>query len=165
MNDQSGTKPPAVLDGLLQPGFPLATVFTAFLLEDTVVFAKSGSGGTNAAGTMSASLGGFTPAAMVAGAIGSVVDSQTADQRADKAAQMSAYSPEQLVAAHKRNFAIPFADVRSVEIAGPNFAGEVKVVVTAGKTHKFRVDKQSKEAAKYIADVFDDALPGKVVRK
>jgi len=159
------TKPPTVLDGFLQPSFPFAKVFTCFFLNNCMVFTKTGSFGTNAAGTMRGSLGGFTPAAMVAGAVGTLVDMHNDGSRAEKAAGMSAYSPENMVAAHKRNFMLPYGDVRNVELKGPNFAGEFKVIVYADKIHKFRIDRQSKASAQYIESVFNQFLPGKIIKK
>lgn len=158
-------KPPTALGNFLQPGFPFAKIFTALFFHDRVVFAKSGSGATNAAGTMQASLGGFTPTALVAGAVGSIVDSVTSDKRAERAAGLAALDPEAIVASHKKNFMLPYGAVKSVEIKGPNFAGEVKVIIVADKTHKFRIDKQSKAAAKYIEEVFAEFFPGKITRK
>lgn len=156
---------PTVLGNLLQPGFPFAKVFSLFFMENSLVFAKTGSGGTNAAGTMQGALGGFTPEAMISSAIGSLVDSGTAASRAGKTAEMASQNAAAIVASHKKNFLIPFDQVKSVEIKGPNFAGELKVIVEADKTHKFRIDRQSKESAKYVVDVFSQFLPGKVVVK
>lgn len=161
-NQGQNVKPPTVLGDLLQPGFPLAKVFTVFFMNDSLVFAKTGSGATNAAGTLAASLGGFTPSALIAKGIGTVIDQQTGGSRDNKSAELAAYSPEEIVAGHKRNFMIKFDDVKNIEIKGPNFAGEVKVIITADRVHKFRVDKQSKEAANYIKSVFNEFLPGKV---
>lgn len=161
----STQKPPTALGNFLQPGFPFAKVFTAFFFGDRVVFAKIGSFGTNAAGTMQASLGGFTPTALVAGAVGAIVDSASSGTRTRRAAGLAGLDPEAMVAAHKKNFAIPYGTVKSVEIKGPNFAGEVRVTITAEKAHKFRIDRQSKDAAKYLEGVFAEFFPGKVTRK
>lgn len=158
-------KPPTVLGDFLQPGFPLAKVFTVFFMDNVLIFAKTGSGSTDAAGTMAASLGGFTPTALVAKGVGAVVDHLSEEKRSDKAAQLAAFSPEDVVASHKLNSMIPFDAVKTVEIKGPNFAGEVRVIITADKIHKFRINKQSKDSANYVESVFNDFLPGKVVKK
>lgn len=156
---------PTVLSGFLQPEFPAARVFTSIFLNNCLVFVKTGSFGTNMAGTMQATLGGYTPTGLIAKAIGSIVDFYNAESRAKKTSDIAGFSPENMVAAHKRNFMLLFDEIKSVEIKGPNFAGEVKVVVSAGKTHKFRIDRQSKESTKYIERVFNEFLPGKIVRK
>lgn len=108
-------------------------------------------------------LGGYTPDAMVTGAIGTLVDSFNDESRVSKAAEMAGYSPEDMVAAHKRNFMISYSEVESVEIKGPNFAREVRIIIQAGSRHKFRIDRQSKESANYIRKVFNEYLPGKVI--
>jgi hypothetical protein len=156
-------KPPAILDGLIQPSFPFAKVFTCFFLYDCMVFAKTGSVSTNIAGTMRGYLGGYTPDAMVAGAIGTLVDAFNDDSRVSKAAEMAGFSPEAMVAAHKRNFMISYSEIESVEIKGPNFAREVRIIIQAGSRHKFRIDRQSKESANYIKKLFSEYLQGKVI--
>ncbi|MFH2094590.1 MAG: hypothetical protein ABIJ16_02725 [Bacteroidota bacterium] len=167
-NNQQGSgnmpKPPTVLDGLLQPGFP-AKVFTVFFLNDCMVFAKTGSFGTAMGSTMQASLGGFTGAGMIAGAVGGLADAGNASNRADKAAGLAGLDPQQIVAAHKNNLMVPYGALRGVELKGPNFAGELKVIVDAGSSHKFRMDKQSKASAAYVEKVFNEFLPGKVRKR
>lgn len=164
-NEIQNVKPPAVLGNFLQPGFPLAKVFSVFFMENSLVFAKTGSGGTNAAGTMAASLGGFNPTALIASGVGAIVDQHTDENRSDKTGQLAAFSAAEIVAENKRNFMIPFDAVKSVTINGPNFAGEVRVIITSDKSHKFRINKQSKDSADYIKQVFADFLPGKVSYK
>ncbi len=159
--ENTGPKPPVVIDGLTQPGFP-AKVFTCLFFQDCMVFCKTGSFSTNAAGTMQASLGGFTGAALIGSAIGAIVDSASADSRSKQAASMSALDPADIVKAHKNNFIVPYNTVSNVEIKGPNFAGEVKVIVCFSGKEKFRIDRQSKASAKYIVDTFSSFLPGKV---
>ena len=160
------TDQPVVLDGLVQPSFPFARVFTLFFMHDCLVFTKTGSFGTNAAGTMKGSLGGFTPEAMVAGAIGTLVDQFNDQARKSEASELAAFSPEDMVAAHRRNFMISYDEVESVEIRGPNFARELRIIITArGDKHKFRIDKQSGSSAKYVTDLFLWFLPGKVISK
>lgn len=156
--------PPTILDGFIQPGFPFAKVFTCFFLDRFLVFTKTGSFGTHTAGTLRGSLGGYTPEAMVAGAIGSFVDSQSSQVRAAKAGQLAAFSPEEMLLAHKRNFLLAYDSIESVEIRGPNFVRELRITLIAANRHKFRLDHQSKESAKYIESVFNKFIPGKVVR-
>jgi len=157
---QLQTKPPTILDGLIQPHFPFARVFTCFFLKDCLVFTKTGGCGTNASGTMRSALGGFTPAAMLASAIGTIVDMFHDQSRASNAAGMAAFSPENMVASHKRNFMFSYCEIKSVEIKGPNIAGELKVIINADKTYKFRIDRQSKESANYIRRVFNEFTNG-----
>lgn len=156
---------PTVLDGFLQPGFPLAKVFTCFFLNDCLVFVKTGSFGTNMSDTMRASLGGYTSTGLIAGAIGGVVDVFTADSRIKNATQVAGYSRENMVAAHKRNFMLPYQQITLIEIKGPNFAGELKVIFHSEKIHKFRINRQSKASANYIEQVFLKFLPGKIQKK
>lgn len=155
--------PPTVLGNFLQPGFPFAKVFSVLLMDGVMVFAKSGSGGANAAGTLRASLGGSTPAALVAGAIGALVDAQTAESRAQKTAFLGGQAAQDILAADKRNFLIAFDAVKRVEVKGPNFAGEVKVLIDADKMHTFRIDRQSRDSAARITATLSGFLPGKVV--
>lgn len=153
---------PVILDGLVQPSFPFARVFTLFILPDCLVFTKTGSFGTNAAGTMRASLGGYSSEAMVAGAIGVLADQYNDESRRSAASVLASFSPENMVAAHKRNFMVPIEKVESLEIRGPNFAGELRIILHAGVRRKFRMDRQSKASAKYVTDLFNRFLPGKV---
>ena len=152
----------AVLDGFVQPSFPFARVFTLFFLPNCLVFTKTGSFGTNASGILRGSLGGYTPEAMVVGAIGTLFDQHNDESRRSEASALAAFSPENMVAAHKRNFMISYENVESVEIRGPNFGGELRIIVLAGGRHKFRMDRQSKASAKYVKDLFLLFLQGKV---
>lgn len=163
-DDQKGSPvQPVILDGLIQPSFPFARVFTLFFLPDCLVFTKTGSFGTNLSGTMRSSLGGFSPEAMVTGAIGALADQYNDSSRRAEASELAAFSPEKMVAAHKRNFMVPYDEVESLEIRGPNFAGEIRIIVNAVGRHKFRIDKQSKVSANYVTSLFNRFLPGKVV--
>ncbi len=159
---------PQVINGFVQPSFPFAKVFTFFFFSDSLVIAKTGSGSLNTAGIMKASLGGFTAAAMVAGAVGEVVDQNKATKQADAAGelveQLTSDTPASIVAAHKLNFQLPYDLIKEVKIKGPNFAGELSFCITADKQHKFRMDKQSKESARIVIDAFEQYVPGKVTR-
>jgi len=159
------TKPPTVLDGFLQPGFPMAKVFTCFFLSECIVFLKTGSFGTNMAGTMRASQGGYTSTGLITGAIGGIADLFNDEDRINKASAVAGYSPENMVAAHKRNFMLTYEQIKSVEIKGPNFAGEIRIIINADKTRKFRIDRQSRDSAKYIERVFNEFLSGKIQKK
>lgn len=167
MNDQlnstpQGQMPPTVLGGFLQPGLP-AKVYSCLFFNNCVVFGKTGSFSTDSAGTMRSALGGYTGAGMIAGAVGGLIDAASSANRTEKTAAMAGNMPDQIVASHKQNFKLDFDKISSVEIKGPNFAGEVKVIVNGGgASHKFRVDRQSKASAKYIVDVFQKFLAGKV---
>ncbi len=157
------TKPPTVLDGFIQPHFPFARVFTCLFLPDTMVFAKTGSIGANAGGIMRGTHVGYTLEAMVTGAIGTLVDVFTHQSRGANAVEIVAFSAENMVATYKRNFMLSYDDVENVEIKGPNFAGELRIVIYSTDTrHKFRIDRQSKESAKYVRRVFEVFLPRKI---
>ena len=151
-----------VLTNFLQPSFPFAKVYSVFFMDNALVFAKTGSGGTNSAGTMSAALGGFTPIALLARAIGTLFDSSSAQSRADKTGQLASQSATDIVDSNKMNFTIAFEAVKNVEIKGSNFGGELKVTIYADKSHKFRIDRQSNASAKYIIDTFNQFFPGRV---
>ena len=154
------TRPPTVIDGFIQPHFPFARVFTCFFFTDCLVFSKTGSGGTNTAGSMRSALGGYGTDAMITGGIGTIVDIVTSEKRGNKAAGLAAFSPEDMVAAHKRNFMLSYGAIQGVEMKGPNIAGELKVIITADKVHTFRIDRQSKESASYIKRVFNEFVHG-----
>lgn len=158
-------KPPTVLDGLMQPGFPVK-VFTCLFFEKCVVFCKTGSFATDSAGTMRSALGGYTGAGLIMGAVGGLIDAQTNKNRTDQAASMATIEPENIVAAHKLNFSLSYDSISRIELKGPNFAGEFRIIVYAnGKSEKYRMDKQSKSTAKYIIGVFSEYIPGKVIVK
>ena len=153
---------PVILDGLVQSSFLFARVFTLFFLQGYLVLTKTGSFGTNTYGSIRGSLGGFTPEAMVTGAIGTLADQLNEEGRRTRAFELAALSPDQMVAAHKRNFKISYEDVESVEIRGPNFAGELSIIVLAGGRYKFRMDRQSRVSAKNVKDLFLRYLQGKI---
>ena len=153
---------PIVLGDFIQPGFPFAKVFSVYFVDNQMVFARVGSGGTNAAGAMRASLGGSTPVAMIAGAIGALVDGETENSRSEKSSQLGSQKVDQMICADKHNFAVPFEAVSRVEIKGPNWFREVKVLIVADRQHKFRVDKQSQDSARTIFSIFQQFLPGKI---
>ena len=165
MSDTStpSSRPPTVLGNFLQPGFPFAKVFSVLFMNGGMVFAKTGSGGTNAAGTLRASLGGSSPVALIASAIGTLYDTKSQDSRSAKTGQLGGQAVQDIVAADKRNFFVPFTAVKQVQVKVPHFGGEVKVIIEADKTHKFRIDRQSKESAKRIVSGFNEFLPGKVL--
>jgi hypothetical protein len=156
-------KPPTVIDGLIQPGIP-PKVFSVLFFENCLVFVKSGSINPNTAGSMRASLGGYTGAGMIMGAVGSIVDHQTNQSRMEHVAGMASYSPGVIAQAHKNNFLLLYNVIEKVEMKGPNFAGEIRLSVYArGEKHKFRIDNQSKSSGSYVRQVLDSFLPGKVL--
>lgn len=155
---------PTILDGFMQPGFP-AKVFTLFFLDDCLVFVKTGSFSTNMGGTMQTALGGYTGDGLIMGALGSLVDMRNRESRMNNAAAVVSWDPDRMIASHKRNFKIPYNLIRRVELKGPNFAGEVKVLVEADKTHKFRLNKQSKSSIVYYEKTFNKYLPGKIFKQ
>lgn len=155
---------PTVLDGFIQPGF-LPKVFTAFFMKDCIVFVKTGSINTDTAGSIRASMGGYTGDALILGALGSIVDARSRKKRIEKAASVASLEPEQMVAAHKRNYMIPYNTIRQVTFKGPNFAGELRIVIEAGATNKYRINNQSKSSALYYEKVFNEFLPGRISKK
>ena len=108
-------------------------------------------------------LGGYTAEAMVAGAIGKLVDLHNDQERSSRVSEMASDTSESLVAAHKLNFQLSYAAVEKVEIRGPNFAGELRIIILADRKFKFRIDRQSRGSAKYVEDVFLRFLPGKII--
>ncbi len=156
------SKPPTVLDGLIQPGLPLK-VFSVLFFENCLVFIKSGSINPNTSGSMRASLGGYTGAGMVLGAVGSIIDGQTSQSRIDYVSGLATYSPGVIAQAHKQNFLLLYSVIERVEMKGPNFAGEVRLSFYArGEKHKFRIDNQSKASGAYIKQVLETFLQGRV---
>ncbi len=156
-------KPPTVIDGLVQPGIP-PKVFSVLFFENCLVFIKSGSINPNTAGSMRASLGGFTGAGLMAGAIGSIVDQNTNRSRMDHVAGLASLNPGVIAQAHKHNFLLLYNVIEKVEMKGPNFAGEIRLSVYArGEKHKFRIDNQSKASGKYIKQVLEGFLSGKII--
>ncbi|MDX9881526.1 MAG: hypothetical protein RBS73_05630 [Prolixibacteraceae bacterium] len=158
-------KPPTIIDGMMQPGFPTAKVFTCFFLSDCMVFVKTGSISTDTAGSIRSFFGGYTSDALLLGAVGGLVDDYNRQKRMKNAARAVAWDPRQMVAAHKRNFMLPYNLIHTIEIKGPNFAGEARVVVDAGKIYKFRLNRQSKASFAYYERIFNDFLPGKIKKK
>lgn len=157
-------KPPTILDGLILPGF-LPKVFTSFFLKDCLVFVKTGSVNTDTSSGIRAFLGGSTSDALIMGALGSIVDARNREKRINKAASVAGWNPEDMVAAHKRNFMLPYNNINKIEFKGPNFAGELKIIVDADKTYKFRVNNQSKQSALYYEKIFNEFLPGKTFKR
>lgn len=158
-------KPPTIFDGFVQPGFPLAKVFTCFFLRDCLVFVKTGSLSTNMGGSIRTSLGGFTGDALILGAMGSIADQHNRENRMEKAASVASWNAEQMVAAHRRNFMLRFSEIEIIRLKGPNFAGELRVIIESGKSYKFRLNNQSKNSVAYLEKVFNEFLPGKILRK
>lgn len=163
-NKHSKHLAPTILDGFIQPGF-LAKVYTVFFMPDCLVFVKTGSINTDTAGSIRASLGGFTGDALILGALGSIVDARNRKKRIEKAASVASWEPEVMVAAHKRNHMLPYHSIRQVTIKGPNFAGELRIAIEAGNTYKYRVNSQSKSSALYFQKIFNEYLPGKILKK
>ncbi len=93
------------------------------------------------------------------------MDHFSSNSRGDKAEKLAGYSPDEMVAADKANFQVPYSFVTSVEIKDPNFANELHIKIKAGKDHKFRMDNQSKDSIKYVLNVFQEFLPGKILHK
>jgi hypothetical protein len=167
-NNSSGPQnslPLTVIDGFMQPGFPLAKVFTCFFFPDGIVFAKTGSLGTDMAGTLRASLGGYTADAMIAGAIGGIADHFNSNKRIARASEIVEYQPESIVATNKRNFFLNYHQIQQLEMKGPNFSGEVRIIITAEKRYKFRINRQSKASAQYLEKVFTKFLSNKFQKK
>lgn len=163
-DDISIQKPPTILSDLIQPGL-IAKIYTIFFMDDCMVFAKTGSGGTDTSGSMRAFHGGAGANALIFSGIGKIIDFHSSQQRGNAAAQYAALNPSSMVSAHKHNFMLTYNSVKMIELKGPNFAGEMKVIVTAETTHKFRVDNCSKSLADYFEKTFNEFLPGKIVRR
>lgn len=158
-------RPPTILDGFVQPKFIFGRVFTCFFLHDCLVFVKTGSFSTDIGGNIRAALGGATSDAILLGALGSVLDQRNSEKRINKAAAVASWDAEQMVAAHKWNFRLAYNSISVVKLKGPNFAGELRIFIEAGNEYKFRLDKQSKQSAAYCEKVFNEFLPGKIIRR
>lgn len=158
-------KPPTVIDGLVIPGITFK-VYSLLFFENCVVFVKSGSIATDTAGNMRSALGGYTGAGLVMGAVGSIVDQHSRENRMDNVASVAAYNPGMIAQAHKDNFLLLYQFIDYVEFKGPNFAGEIKLKFSAkGETRKYRIDNQSKSSGAYIRKVFESFLQAKVIDK
>ncbi len=153
--------PVTVLMDFIQPGFPFARVYSVFFLERELVFSRTGLGGTNAAGTLRGSLGGWSPAALIAGALGALADMFRSDRRVEKtvAAQRCIGEGE---GETEDDFTLPYDSITRVEVRGPNFVREIKVILWAGEERRFRIDRQTEGDAQRIRQVFERFLPGRV---
>ncbi|MCK6605081.1 MAG: DUF5684 domain-containing protein [Ignavibacteriaceae bacterium] len=158
-------KPPTILSDLIQPGL-VGKIFTIFFKEEGMVFVKTGSGSTNASGSMRAALGGAGPAATIMSGFGKVLDMANADKRGDYLGQVGGYDVNSLLSQHKLNFYVPYGMVERVELKGPSMMGEMKVKVFAGgQEHKFRVDTRSDSIARMFFNTFNEHCPGKVIKQ
>lgn len=158
-------KPPTVLDGFIVPGFPVK-VFTCLFFSDCIVFIKTGSFTTNLAGTMHAALGGYSGDGLIMGAMGTLVDDATRENRIAKTAELAAYNIDEIVKAHKRNFKLDYKSITSIEMKGPNFAGEIRFRFYEGKNcYKFRMDKAGKTTSKFVKNILDEYVPNKLIFK
>jgi len=82
---------------------------------------------------------------MAFGVFGALAESR---MRAKKKEQLSKLSPESVLTANKKNFAIPYTDVTKVEMS-KGFLGQ-KITITVGaKKHKFAPSKR-KEFDDYV---------------
>ena len=150
--------PPTPLVGFVQSGF-FAKVYTCFFFANCLVFAKSGSFNPDTAGSMQASLGGYTEEAMIAGAIGKIFDSFISRQRNRKAMEVNCTNPESVVAAHKNNFKLDYSDISGVEITKPGWVGETKIKINATDIYKFTMKGMP---VGVLESTFKKFVPGKV---
>ena len=157
-------KPPEIISGLIQPGL-IAKVFTIFFMDEGMVLVKTGSGSTNASGSMRAFHGGAGATANVMAGIGQLWDMQSAKKRGDYLESVGGYSTDALVSADKANFLIPDNTVSRIDMKGPGWGGELKIkITTMGKVHKFRIDTRSDYLANSYFKSFDARYPWKVFK-
>ena len=162
MNYENNQIPPTVMDGLIVPGLSMK-VYSALFFSNCVVFIKSGSISTDSAGSMRAVFGGYTGTGMIMGAVGSIIDANSRENRMEKTSSVAQLPPGVIAQMHKNNFLLLYENIKRIEFKGPNFADEVRVKIESNnQTYKFRIDKQSKSSAKYYRDVFERFLPQKV---
>lgn len=157
-------KPPEIISGLIQPGL-IAKVFTIFFMDEGMVLVKTGSGSTDASGSMRAFHGGGGPTANVMAGIGKLWDMQSAQKRGNYLEAVGGYSTDALVSADKANFLIPDDSVTRIDLKGPGWGGELKIKIsTMAKEHKFRIDTRSDYLANSYFKSFDARYPGKVFK-
>lgn len=155
---------PVLLGDFIQPRFPFARLFSVLVMDNALVFAKNGTGSPNAAGTLKSSLGGSTPTALIASALGRLWDSLTGQRRSRKTVQLASQRLQAIVAADPLNFCLPFDTVERIEFHGPNFAGEVNCIIHTGVVRKFRLDRQSEATTLNMVQTLSRCLGDKVVR-
>ena len=157
-------KPPQVLSGLIQPGLP-GRIYSLFFMDEGMVAVKTGSGSTNASGSMRAFHGGAGATANIMGGLGALMDMHSANKRGNYLGQVGGMDTNSLLAENKVNFLIPYDAVQQIEMKGPGMMGEMKVKIhMSGKVHKFRVDTRSDAIAKMFYDAFTKHCPGRVLR-
>ncbi|GJQ33611.1 MAG: hypothetical protein HBSAPP04_24500 [Ignavibacteriaceae bacterium] len=160
----SNKKPPLVLSGLIQPGLP-GKIYTLFFMDEGMVAVKTGSGSTNASGSMRAFHGGAGATANIMGGLGALMDMHSANKRGNYLGQVGGMDTNSLLAENKVNFLMPYDAVQQIEMKGPGMMGEMKVMIhMPDKVHKFRVDTRSDSIAKMFYDVFTKHCPGRVLR-
>ncbi len=157
-------KPPEIISGLIQPGL-IAKIFTIFFMEEGMVLVKTGSGSTDASGSMRVFHGGGGATANVMAGIGKLWDMQSAKKRGNYLEGIGGYSTDALVSADKANFLIPDNTVSRIDMKGPGWGGELKIkITTTVKEHKFRIDTRSDYLANSYFKSFDARYPGKVFK-
>ena len=82
---------------------------------------------------------------MAFGVFGALAESR---MRAKKKEQLKKLSPESILTADKKNFAIPYTEVTKVEMSKGFLGGKVKITVGA-KKHQFKLSKP-KEFQSYV---------------
>lgn len=134
-------------------------------MEEGMVRVKTGSGSTNASGSMRAFHGGAGATANVMAGIGKLWDMQSAKKRGNYLEGIGGYSTDALVSADKANFLIPDNTVSRIDMKGPGWGGELKIkITTTAKKHKFRIDSRSDYLANSYFKSFDARYPGKVFK-
>src|SRR5665811_1371252 len=81
---------------------------------------------------MRTALGGYTGDGLIMGAIGTIIDQNNMEMRVSKTAAVAAYDPEEIVKTHKRNFLLRYGEIEKIELKGPNFAKELRIIIYAG---------------------------------
>lgn len=162
-SDGSYIKPPEIISNLIQPGL-IAKIFTIFFVDEGMAVVKTGSGATNASGTLRAFHGGAGATANVMAGLGGLWDMKSAKDRSDYLGEVGGYDTRSLISENKANFLIPYDEVEKIEMKGPGWGGELKIKIFAKEIHKFRIDTRSDSLVNNYYKTFCDRFPGRVFK-
>ena len=142
----------------------IAKIFTIFFVDEGMAVVKTGSGATNASGTLRAFHGGAGATANVMAGLGGLWDMKSAKDRSDYLGEVGGYDTRSLISENKANFLIPYSEVEKIEMKGPGWGGELKIKIFAKEIHKFRIDTRSDSLVNSYYKTFCDRFPGRVFK-
>ncbi len=93
------------------------------------------------------------------------MDHFSSNSRGDKTAKLAGCGPDEMVAADKANFQVPYSFVNRVGTQETQLRQRIAYKDQSGKDYKFRMDNQSKDSIRYVLKVFHEFLPGKIFHK